>query len=71
MRALLKNMRTGLYYKSAKSWTTESESALDFETIEKAKKFAFVAELEQVSVILSCDEPVYEVALPVGGGPVP
>jgi hypothetical protein len=68
MKALLKNMRTGLYYKWAKSWSSQPDGALDFETFERARRFALMTEMEQVSVVLSCEQSGKEVALPVGGG---
>jgi hypothetical protein len=66
MKALLKNMRTGLYYETAHSWITQRDGAFDFQTVEEARKFAFMTEMEQVAVILSCEQSGHEVALPVG-----
>lgn len=66
MKALLKNMRTGLYYETANSWITEPDGAFDFQTVEQARKFALMAEMEQVSVVLSREQSGHEVALPVG-----
>jgi hypothetical protein len=66
MKALLKNMRTGLYYETANSWITEPDGAFDFQTVEQARKFAFMTEMEQVAVVLSCEQSGHEVALPVG-----
>jgi hypothetical protein len=68
MKALLKNMRTGLYYETAHSWITEPDGAFDFQTVAQARQFALMAEMEQVSVVLTCEQSNHEVALPVGAG---
>jgi len=68
MKALLKNMRTGQYYETANRWRSEPDGAFDFQTVEQAKQFALMAEMEQVAVVLSCEQSGHEVALPVGMG---
>jgi hypothetical protein len=68
MKALLKNMRTGLYYETANSWISEPDGAFDFQSVEQARKFAFMTEMEQVAVVLTCGQTEHEVALPVGAG---
>jgi len=68
MKALLKNMRTGLYYETANGWITQPDGAFDFQTVEQAKQFALMAEMEQVAVVPSCEQSGHEVALPVGPG---
>lgn len=41
MKAILRHLQTGLYLRSAETWTEKEEDALDFREIEPALEFAF------------------------------
>jgi hypothetical protein len=45
MKTFLRNSRTGLYIKSAASWTTVQEEALNFTDIENALEFVVTFKL--------------------------
>ncbi len=67
MRVLLCNLRTGLYFQSSDSWTTEPESAQDFGSSLKAALFALENNLNGAEVYLDFGDNEYNVHLPVQG----
>jgi hypothetical protein len=67
MRVLLCNLRTGLYFQSLESWTTEAESAQDFGSSLKAALFALDNNIDGAEVYLDFGDHEYNVHLPVQG----
>jgi hypothetical protein len=65
MRVLLLNTKTGLYFQSSDSWTSDPESARDFGTSLKAAIFAQDQLLEDLEVYLDFGDSDWNVQLPV------
>ncbi len=65
MRVLLKNKRTGLYYRDGNQLAAESGAGRDFATIRAATEFAFDQQLREMEIALRCDYLKYEIPLPV------
>ena len=64
MRVLLRDIRTGLYFRPA-GWTNESEEAQSFRHSAEAMDLARQERLEQAEVILAFEQPRHIVALPL------
>ena len=65
MRVLLRNTQTGWYYQEPSKWTPEPDSACDLEQLPHAVNLAFEARLEDVEVLLSFDDPQFNLTLPL------
>jgi hypothetical protein len=65
MRVLLRNTQTGLYYARRYRWVAEPSRALDLGDIERASRFALEENVTPVEVILSYNNPICQLALPV------
>ena len=65
MRVLLRNLRTGLYFREPESWTPESDQAQNFKHSAEAMDLARTQHVEQAEVILAFEEPCFTVALPL------
>ena len=67
MKVLLRNLRTGLYYRGGHEWTSERRQALDLEATELALKMAAHFQLEAAEVVLAFPDPKDDLVLPCGG----
>lgn len=67
MRVLLRDVRTGLYFREPQDWTAETDQALSFRHSADAMDQARAQCLAQAEVILAFDETRYSVALPLPG----
>ena len=65
MRVILRNKKTGLYYAGCDQWIPEASQALDFDEIEHAGQLAFEVGFTELEVVLSYDDPVCQLALPI------
>jgi hypothetical protein len=65
MRVLLRDVRTGLYFREPEHWTAETEKAQSFKHSAEAMNLARKHRLEEAEVILSFEESKYTVALPL------
>ena len=65
MKTLLRNIRTGVYFKGLQNWTPNPKEAFDFKWTERAIRFVRDAGLKQVEVVFAFDDPSYNVQLPV------
>lgn len=65
MRVLLRDARTGLYFREPQAWTTETDQALSFRHSADAMDQARAQRLAQAEVILAFDETRHSVALPL------
>ena len=65
MRVILRNRKTGLFYASYDQWVPDPAQALDFDEIEHAGQLAFEMGHTELEVVLSYDDPVCQLALPV------
>ena len=64
MRVLLRN-ETGLFLMSVEEWTSSAGSALAFASSFHAIQFAREKGLRNTEVVLSFDDPAYDITLPV------
>jgi hypothetical protein len=65
MKVLLRNTLTGNYYQGPSQWTANPELALDLEQMSQATELAVRSRLENVEILLSYDDPGYNIVLPV------
>ena len=65
MRVLLRDIRTGLYFREPQDWTAETEKAQSFKHSAEAMNLARKHCVEEAEVILSFEESKYTVALPL------
>jgi len=63
MRALIRHLKTGLFYAGDQSWTAKRENAWDFLTTFRALTFAGDNHLRGVEVVLTFGEAKYDLAL--------
>ena len=67
MRVLLRDTKTGLYFREPEAWTAETEEALSFKHSADAMDRARAHRVMEAEVILTFDETRHSVALPVPG----
>jgi hypothetical protein len=69
MKVFLRNTKTGWFYQGPLQWTPEQGAAFDLRQVTKAVERIFEAHLENVEILLSYDEPRYDLVLPVPASP--
>ena len=69
MKVFLRNTQTGWYYQGPAKWTPEQEAAEDLAQVAHAVERIFKAHLENVEILLSYDDPRYDLVLPVPPSP--
>jgi hypothetical protein len=69
MKVYIRNTKTGWYFQEPSKWTQEQGSACDLEQVAKAVERIFADHLEDVEILLSYDEPRYDLVLPVPPSP--
>jgi hypothetical protein len=69
MKVFIRNTQTGWYYQEPSKWTPEQESASNLGQVAKAVERIFEAHLDNVEILLSYDEPRYDLILPVPPSP--
>ena len=67
MRVLLRQTKTKLYYVSLHQWIAEAKGAFDFDDVERAIKLSRDANLTEMEVVLSYDDPSCDLVLPIRG----
>ncbi len=67
MRVLLRDPRTGLYFREPEDWTAETDQALTFRHSADAMDRARAHRLAEAEVVLAFDETRHYVTLPVPG----
>jgi hypothetical protein len=65
MRVILRDVKSGEYYKGAGQWTRTIEAAKDYLSAARAVEAALRAERQCLEIILAFDDPFYNVTLPV------
>jgi hypothetical protein len=65
MKVLLRNTKTNQYYQSPSNWTPDEQEALDLKQTSRAVELVFDARLQHVEVLLSYEDPRYNIVLPV------
>jgi hypothetical protein len=69
MKVYIRNTQTGWYYQEPSKWTPDQAVACDLEQVARAVERIFEAHLENVEILLSYDEPRYDLVLPVPPSP--
>ena len=69
MKVYIRNTQTGWFYQEPSKWTPEQEAAFDLVQVAKAVERIFEAHLENVEILLSYDEPRYDLILAVPPSP--
>ena len=65
----IRNTQTGWYYQEPSKWIPDQGAACDLEQVARAVERIFEAHLENVEILLSYDEPRYDLVLPVPPSP--
>jgi hypothetical protein len=65
VKVLLRNTLNGWYYQGPSKWTPRQLEALDLAQLAWAVEMVFREHLENVEIVLSYDDPRYNVVLPV------
>lgn len=69
MKVFLRDTQTRWFYQGPSQWTADQEAALDLQQVARAVERIFEAHLENVEILLSYDEPRYDLVLPVPASP--
>jgi hypothetical protein len=69
MKVFLRDTQTGWYYQEPSKWTPALAEALDLAQVARAVELIFEAHLENVEILLSYDDPRYDLILPVPPSP--
>ncbi len=69
MKVFLRNTQTGWFYQGPSQWTPEQGAALDLGQVARAVERIFEAHIENVEILLSYDDPRYDLVLPVPPSP--
>ena len=69
MKVYLRNTQTGWFYQGPSQWTPDQKAALDLEQVARAVSKIFETHLENVEILLSYDDPRYDLVLPVPPSP--
>ncbi len=69
MRVFIRNTQSGWYYQEPSQWTPDQETACDLGQVARAVERIFEDHLENVEILLSYDEPRYDLILPVPPSP--
>jgi hypothetical protein len=65
MKVFIRNTKTGWYYQVPSHWTPDQQAACDLEQVARAVEKIFEDRLENVEILLSYDEPRYDLILSV------
>ena len=71
MRTLLRNTKTGLFYRSEKEWTGDMAGAHDFCSSANAIQLAFEWRLKDMEVVLAFEDPRYNITMRLNARPEP
>jgi len=69
MKVFVRNTQSGWFYQGPSQWTPEQKMALDLGQVARAVERIFEAHWENVEILLSYDEPRYDLVLPVPASP--
>jgi hypothetical protein len=65
MRVLLRDRKTNLFWGEEGRWTANAATARDFGSSTRAIQFALAERMNEVEVVLSFPNPLYDITLPV------
>jgi hypothetical protein len=69
MKVFIRDTKNGWYYQAPSTWTPDQALAYDLKQVARAVEQIFEAHLENVEILLSYDEPRYDLVLPVPASP--
>ena len=69
MKVFIRNTQNGWYYQEPSKWTPDQAAACNLGQVARAVERIFEAHLENVEILLSYDEPRYDLVLPVPPSP--
>jgi hypothetical protein len=69
MKVFIRHTKTGWYYQEPSKWTPDQGEGCDLVQVAKAVERIFEVHLENVEILLSYDEPRYDLILPVPSSP--
>lgn len=69
MKVFIRDTKNGWYYQGPSQWTPDQGRACDLKQVAQAVQEIFEAHLENVEILLSYDEPRYDLVLPVPATP--
>ena len=69
MKVFVRDTQSGWFYQGPSQWTPEQKMALDLGQVVRAVEQIFEARLGNVEILLSYDEPRYDLVLPVPAAP--
>jgi hypothetical protein len=69
MKVFIRNTQTGWFFQEPSTWTPDQGAACDLGQVARAVERIFEAHLENVEILLSYDEPKYDLILPVPPSP--
>ncbi len=69
MKVFIRNTKNGWYYQEPSNWTPDPQAASDLGQVARAVERIFQTRLEDVEILLSYDEPRYDLVLPVPPSP--
>ncbi len=69
MKVFIRKTKTGWYYQEPSKWTPDQRAACDLKQVARAVEQIFEDQLEEVEILLSYDEPRYDLVLPVPPSP--
>jgi hypothetical protein len=69
MKVFIRNTQTGWYFQEPSKWTPDQGAACDLGQVARAVERIFEAHLENVEILLSYDEPRYDLVLSVPPSP--
>ena len=69
MKVFIRSTQNGWYYQEPSKWTPDQGAAWDLGQVARAVERIFEAHLENVEILLSYDDPRYDLVLPVPPSP--
>jgi hypothetical protein len=65
MKVFLRHTQTGWFYQGPSQWTPDQKTAMNLEQVARAVSHIFEMHVENVEILLSYDDPRYDLVLPV------
>jgi len=65
MRVLLRDVKSGDYYKGGRKWTREIAGAKDYQSTARAIEAAARVDRQALEIVLAFDDPYFNMTLPV------
>jgi len=65
MRVILRDVKSGEYYKGGKRWTHDLGAAKDYRSTTRAIEAAVRVERGSLEIVLAFDDPYFNMSLPI------